>query len=128
FDSALELHWETLRNGFIDVYGTSFDLETGAGCYFGDTLRRLYGGRWMGQLLPFFRANYYMARIQFGAYSFHPFAWLGYRLANGQKEEGTVESCLIAVTPSMKDGIDYKRQRHNQIIANGGIVIDRDHY
>jgi hypothetical protein len=82
----------------------------------------------LGQLLPFWGANYYTARIQFGAYSFRPFSWLGYRLTNGREEAGTVESCLIAVTPSMKDGIDYKRQRHDQIIANGGIVIDRDYY
>jgi hypothetical protein len=128
FDSALEHYRETLRKGSLDVDGTSFDLETAAGCYFGETLRRLYGGRWMGQLSPRCGANFYTAQIQFGAYLFSPFCWLGYRLSNGREEEGTVESCLIAVIPSMKDGIDYKRQRHDQIIANGGIVIDRDVY
>lgn len=123
FEVILEAHESDLQNGSIEIEGTRFDLETGAGCYFGETFRRLFSGHWYGQLEPSSGANYYTTRIKFGEYLFSPFCWLGYRLANGI-EEGTVADCADAVTPSMRDGIDHKQRQIDEIIEAGGTVID----
>jgi len=125
FDSILDDR-ERFEGRYLEVAGASYDLATAAGCFFGETLRRRYAGTWLGRLDRKAGVNFYTVRIQFGDYRFSPFCWLSYRLSNGRSSVGSVESCLAAVTPSMRDGMDYKRQKQNGIIKGGGVVTDSD--
>ena len=69
-----------------------------------------------------------MARRCFSAsFNRRPSVLIGYRFADRCKE-GTDASCLAVVTPSMRDGIDYKKHRHDKMIENGDVVIDREAY
>ena len=128
FEEALQKHAESIRKDWFWVGEMSYDLETGAGCYLGESLRRQFNGTWLGKIEPNSGACYYRTRIQFGDYLFSPFSWLNYRLSNGREIEGTVETCLAAVYPSMKDGVDYKKRRQEEVIRAGGTVVDKDVY
>ena len=126
FEYVLQCHSKTLRESKMNVGDEDYLVEVGAACYFGETLRRLNSGLWMGKLETGLE-NFYTVRIRFGYYLFAPFCWLGYRIWNGE-EEGAVEQLVQAVLPSMKDGIDHKRQRIDAMIAEGHTVIDHQHY
>jgi hypothetical protein len=124
FEDALQTH--SIREAWMDVDGQPYHLKTGAGCYFGETLRRPHSGVWVGQLLPG-PGNFYTVRIRFGEYFFEPFCWLSYRLSNG-RSQGTVKQCVDAVLPSMTDGIDHKRRRIDAMIAERRVVVDNEVY
>ena len=128
FELALEKRFFRSNKPVLQIDEKRYDLETGAACFFGEALRQQYSGQWFGELGTNSGVNYYLVRIRFGDYVFNPFSWVGYRLTNGRRSEGTVEECLRAVTPSMKDRIDHKRNRIDSIIASGGVVVDSEIY
>ncbi len=97
----------------FEVDGEPFELVTGATCFFGETLRREYSGVWHGQLNTYGAANYYTTGIKFGAYWFYPFLWIWYRQGYKRGDGKCLDimlSRLSAVIPSIRDGIDYKKQ------------------
>jgi hypothetical protein len=95
----------------------TFDLETAAACFLGETLARKYSGVWVGFLTSNSAANFYTAEIRFSEYRFQPFLWLGYRLENGLDDTGDVSDLVQDVTPQMRDGIDYAQRKNDEARA-----------
>jgi len=91
------------------VSGTSYDLETCASCYFGETLRRLHSGNWTGHCGNDGSPNFYTLAVKFGDYVFFPSHYVAYRISNGRRDTGRVGDCLDVCMSSMRDGTDHRR-------------------
>lgn len=76
--------------------------EAALAAYIGETLRRLFGGEWIGSFYPGSTAlNFYRSFVMFGGYRFEPHLFVGYRLANGECE-GSFRAYLRAALPRIK--------------------------
>ncbi|MEM1180954.1 MAG: hypothetical protein AAGM22_21620 [Acidobacteriota bacterium] len=126
FELALERECRRPYDAVLTVGDEHYDLCTGAACFFGEALRRRFGGTWYGKLSTKSGLNYYQTRIRFGAYHFAPFRWISYRLQNGRASEGAVADCLRAVIPSMQDHADHKQAQIDESIACGKTAVVYD--
>jgi len=76
--------------------------ESELGAYVGETLARLFDGEWQGQFCAENSGmNFYVSRVQFGAFDFYPARFLGYRINNGTTE-GTFAQYLKKTVPQIE--------------------------
>lgn len=128
----LDFSLESLSQGFERVLESKppdrqrvdNDFENGAACYLGETLARLFAGVWAGELGPEACWNYYSALVQFGEYELRPFTYVGYRLANGVEDTGTVASMLEQLLPNLRDRVNHKQRALRKLIDEGKCVLD----
>jgi hypothetical protein len=77
--------------------------EAALGAYVGETLRRLFGGEWVGSFDPDSTlGNFYLSAVRFGEFWFRPHAFVSYRLTNGECE-GTFGVYLQTVLQRIDD-------------------------
>jgi hypothetical protein len=72
-----------------------WENQSGLEAYVGEALLRLYGGEWQGQFNsknP--GANFYFSFVKFDTYKFFPSRFLGYRISNGEENEGSFSNYL----------------------------------
>jgi len=95
--------------GLLD--GLEYDLQTSIACYFGTVLSNKYKGQWKGHCTRQSGANYYTSSILFGEYNLNPYYYpIGYRMANGVKDTGTIAEWLKSKRRYMEDHIDYHKR------------------
>lgn len=74
-------------------------VATYLSAYIGETLIKLYGGKWIGSFSkpenPF-GDNYYMSELIIKNYKFNPSHFILYRLEHGEKETGTFYKYLYS--------------------------------
>jgi hypothetical protein len=71
--------------------------------YVGETLCRLFDGKWGGEFYWENPApNFYVSYIEFGLYRFFPSHFLRYRINNGEKSTGTFKKYLEKMLPTIK--------------------------
>ena len=76
--------------------------EAALAAYIGETLRRLFGGEWIGSFYPRSLArNYYESFVMFGEFRFEPHLFVGYRFTNGEGE-GSFRAYLRSVLPRIE--------------------------
>ena len=102
------------------------DFETGMACYLGEVLRLYYRGRWKGHCSVNAAANYYTSFMMFDDYKFNPFAYVGYRCANGIGDTGNLESFLRNLIPYLEAGRNLKIDFQKQANQQGKIFHDRE--
>ncbi len=102
----------------------AFDFETSAACYLGQVLAKEHGGTWAGHCSRDARLNFYTLWLEFGEYRFYPIIYMLYRTGNGVESTGSVADLLASLEPSLTDGIDYKRRKHDAWMAEGRPVFD----
>jgi hypothetical protein len=77
--------------------------EAAISAYVGETIRRLFQGRWAGVFHPDQPAsNFYTSFVQFGSYRYWPAHYFAYRLTNWP-QEGTFSEYLERLLPTIKE-------------------------
>jgi hypothetical protein len=109
-----------------DSFRLTLDFETAMACYLGEVLRLYYLGQWKGHCSRNAGANYYTSFMTFGDYKFHPFTYVGYRIANGSHDTGNLETFLQKLIPSLESGRDLKKDAIKQANQQGRVFHDTE--
>jgi hypothetical protein len=77
--------------------------EAGLEAYIGETLCRLFDGKWQGE----FRhdnpgVNFYKSFVLFGKFELYPSHFIAYRINNGRQDTGTFTEYLERILPLIK--------------------------
>jgi hypothetical protein len=77
--------------------------EASLEAYIGETLCRLFDGKWQGE----FRQdnpgpNFYASFVSFGEFQFYPSHFIAYRISNGKESIGTFTAYLERILPLIK--------------------------
>lgn len=110
FDYSLK-SLETEIDRFLEKLADTTDeikeqTEIELTAYIGETIRRLYNGKWTGE----FNAeaggvNFYLCKVSIGKFEFFPSHFIGYYLTNGKKSEGSFYEYLY--TRNQSKGIAH---------------------
>ncbi len=83
-----------------------WENEVGLEAYIGETLLRLYEGNWQGTFDSKSPSdNFYFSFVKFDEYDFYPSHFIGYKVINGEKAEGTFNEYISRVLPKMTTNI-----------------------
>jgi hypothetical protein len=84
-----------------ESWGEATNLEA----YVGETLCKLFNGKWAGDFHQDSGVNFYTSFIIFGEYKLYPSHFIAYRVSNGKKEVGSFSEYFKIVEPNIRNRI-----------------------